>query len=95
MAVIGWNAALADLGWLRLSRFPARLLWSFIHLLYLVQFHNRFLVLAQWMWNYLTRNRSALLIPERNADFSPMEVLAVGPSGLADWRGEPDEVFGS
>ena len=77
MAVIGRNAAVADLGWLRLAGFPAWLLWIFIHLLYLAQFQNRLLVLAQWSWNYITRNRSALLIPERNAAFSPAEVLVV------------------
>ena len=83
MAVIGRNAAVADLGWLRLSGFLAWLLWLFVHLLYLVQFQNRLLVLAQWMWNYVTRNRSALLIPERNAEFTPGEVSATGPSRLA------------
>jgi len=81
--VIGRNAAVADLGWLRLSGFLAWLLWLFIHLLYLVQFQNRLLVLAQWMWNYITRNRSALLIPERDADCSPGEVSAAGPCRLA------------
>ena len=79
MAVIGRNAAVADLGWLRLAGFPAWLLWLFVHLLYLVQFQNRLLVLAQWMWNYVTRNRSALLILEGNADFSPEEVDVARP----------------
>jgi NADH dehydrogenase len=83
LAVIGRNAAVADLGWLRLSGLLAWLLWLFVHLLYLVQFQNRLLVLAQWMSSYITRNRSALLIPERNADFSPGEVSAAGPSRLA------------
>jgi NADH dehydrogenase len=83
MAVIGRNEAVAELGWLRLAGFPAWLLWLFIHLLYLVQFQNRCLVLAQWMWNYITRNRSALLISERNVDFSPGKVSAADPSRLA------------
>jgi NADH:ubiquinone reductase (H+-translocating) len=64
LAVIGRNAAVADLGWLRLSGFPAWLLWIFVHLLYLVQFQNRILVLIQWSWSYFSRNRSALLIPD-------------------------------
>jgi len=64
LAVIGRNAAVADLGWLRLSGFPAWLLWIFVHLLFLVQFQNRILVLLQWAWSYFSRNRSALLIPE-------------------------------
>ena len=83
MAVIGRNAAVADLGWLRVSGLPAWLLWLFVHLLYLAQFQNRLLVLAQWTWNYITRNRSALLIPERNAGCSPEEISAVSPSQLA------------
>jgi len=83
MAVIGRNAAVVDLGWLRVSGFPAWLLWIFIHLLYLAQFQNRLLVLAQWMWSYITRNRSALLISEQNTGFSPGEVAAVRRSRLA------------
>jgi len=83
MAVIGRNAAVADLGWLRVSGFPAWLLWIFIHLLYLAQFQNRLLVLAQWMWSYITRNRSALLISERNTDVSPGELAPARRSRLA------------
>jgi NADH dehydrogenase len=79
MAVIGRNAAVADLGWLRLAGFPAWLLWVFIHLLYLAQFQNRLLVTAQWMWNYITRNRSALLIPEKNTNGSSAEAGSSAP----------------
>lgn len=78
MAVIGRNAAVADLGWLRIAGFPAWVLWLFLHLLYLAQFQNRLLVLAQWTWSYLTRNRSALLIPERNGSCPPVEISAAG-----------------
>jgi NADH dehydrogenase len=56
----------ADLGWLRLSGIPARLLWLLVHLFSMVQFQNRLLVLVQWVWSYFTRNRSALLIPENS-----------------------------
>jgi NADH dehydrogenase len=62
MATIGRAAAVADLGWMRLYGYPAWLVWLFIHLLWLVQFESRILVLVQWTWNYLTRNRSARLI---------------------------------
>ncbi len=64
MAVIGRSAAVAQIGRLRLHSFPAWLVWLFIHLMYLVEFENRLLVLLQWGWNYLTRNRSARLITE-------------------------------
>lgn len=82
MAVIGRNAAVADPGWLRLCGFPAWLLWLFVHLLYLVQFQNRLLVLMQWAWSYFSRNRSALLIPERDADYLSGAVSAKAPSRL-------------
>jgi NADH dehydrogenase len=62
MAEIGRAAAVADLGWLHLSGHVAWLAWLFIHLIYLIQFENRILVLFQWAFNYFTRNRSARLI---------------------------------
>ena len=52
MAVIGRSAAVAQLGRLRLHGFVAWLAWLFIHLMYLVEFENRLLVLMQWGWNY-------------------------------------------
>jgi NADH:ubiquinone reductase (H+-translocating) len=62
LAVIGRSAAVAQLGWLRISGLLAWLAWLFIHLIYLVAFSNRLLVLTQWASNYLTRNRYARLI---------------------------------
>jgi NADH:ubiquinone reductase (H+-translocating) len=62
MATIGAASAVADLGWIKLSGYLAWLVWLFIHILYLVEFENRLLVLVQWGWNYFTRNRSARLI---------------------------------
>lgn len=62
MATIGRNAAIADLGWLRLAGFPAWLLWLFIHIVWLIGFRNRILVLIQWAGAYLTYQRSVRLI---------------------------------
>jgi NADH dehydrogenase len=62
MATIGRAAAIVDLGWIRFSGFLAWLTWLFVHLMYLVAFGNRLLVLLQWAGNYITRNRSARLI---------------------------------
>ena len=62
LAVIGRSAAVAQIGPLRLRGFLAWLTWLFVHLMYLVEFENRVLVLIQWGWNYVTRNRSARLI---------------------------------
>jgi len=65
MATIGRGAAVADLGFVRFSGFLAWLVWLFVHLLYIVEFSNRVLVLLQWSWNYFTRNRAARLITGR------------------------------
>jgi NADH dehydrogenase len=62
MATIGRAAAVADLGWLWLSGWLAWMAWLCIHLVYIIHFDNRVLVLFQWGWNYFTRNRSARLI---------------------------------
>lgn len=64
LATIGHSAAVADLGRLKLSGFIAWLTWLFVHILYLVQFSNRVLVLTQWIFNFITRGRYARLITE-------------------------------
>jgi NADH dehydrogenase len=64
LATIGRHAAVADLGWCRFSGWLAWWVWLFVHLMHIVQFHNRVLVLMQWAWNYFTRNRAARLITE-------------------------------
>src|SRR5262249_55193008 len=66
MATIGRAAAVVDLGWLRLNGYLAWLTWLFVHLIYLIEFGNRLLVLMQWAGNYWTRNRSARLVTGEN-----------------------------
>ena len=66
LATIGRGAAVADLNWLQISGWPAWLLWVFIHLLYIVEFQNRLLILLQWAWLYITFDRSARLITGKN-----------------------------
>ncbi|MGE0827706.1 MAG: NAD(P)/FAD-dependent oxidoreductase [Candidatus Binatia bacterium] len=62
MAIVGRAEAVADIGGRHFSGLFAWLAWLFIHLINLVEFENRLLVLIQWAWNYFTRNRSARLI---------------------------------
>jgi NADH dehydrogenase len=66
MATIGRAAAVAQIGRLKLSGFPAWLAWLFVHLLYLAEFTNRVLVFIQWMWNYFTYRRGVRLILGRS-----------------------------
>ena len=62
LAVIGRAAAVANVFGVHLSGFPAWLVWLFIHLLYIVEFQSRILVLIEWGFLYLTFNRGARLI---------------------------------
>jgi NADH dehydrogenase len=62
LATIGRNKAVADFGKFHFAGFPAWFLWVFVHLMYLVEFENRVLVLVKWVFNYITRNRGARLI---------------------------------
>lgn len=70
MATIGRRLAVGEIGRLRFWGFPAWIAWLFIHLMYLAEFQNRVLVLIQWGWNYVTRNRSARLITAEPTDYS-------------------------
>jgi len=62
VATIGRARAVADLGWLRASGFPAWLLWLAIHIWYLIGFQNRLLVMIRWSFSFITRGRGARLI---------------------------------
>lgn len=62
MATIGRRLAIAQIGRWKLSGSIAWLAWLLVHLMALVRFENRLLVLAQWGWHYLTWNRNARLI---------------------------------
>ncbi|NDJ75959.1 MAG: NAD(P)/FAD-dependent oxidoreductase [Chloroflexi bacterium] len=65
IAVIGRGAAVAEVGRFRFAGWLAWQLWAYIHLTYQLEIENRLLVLVQWLWNFITRSRSALLITDR------------------------------
>jgi len=62
MATIGRNKAVADLKFVHLSGLPAWLAWLFVHIIFLVRYRNRLVVLFQWAWAYLTFDKGARLI---------------------------------
>lgn len=64
MATIGRKAAIAQIGTWKFTGLIAWILWLFIHLIQIVSFESRILVLIQWAWNYLTFSRSARLITQ-------------------------------
>jgi NADH dehydrogenase len=62
MATIGRSRAVAQVGKLQLSGFLAWLAWLSVHILYLIDFRNRLVVLVDWAWAYFAYRRGARLI---------------------------------
>ena len=56
------RATVAETGRFRFSGSVAWLAWLFVHLSNLIEFENKLLVLIQWGWYYMSRNRAARLI---------------------------------
>jgi len=65
LATVGRSRAVAVIGRLKLSGFVAWAAWLCVHIVFLIGFRNRFVVLFTWMWAYLTYERSARLIVAR------------------------------
>ncbi|HEX6761515.1 MAG TPA: NAD(P)/FAD-dependent oxidoreductase [Gaiellaceae bacterium] len=62
LATIGRSRAVAVVKGVRLSGFPAWVIWLAVHITYLIGFENRLIVLTRWAFSYITRNRGARLI---------------------------------
>jgi NADH dehydrogenase len=88
LATIGRARAVAKIGWLRLSGLPAWILWLFVHLLYLVGFQNRVLVLIRWSFSYWSRGRGARLITGRPPSGTPRDGAEADPAAAEPASGE-------
>ncbi len=62
MATIGRAKAIFQAGNIKLSGFIAWVLWAFIHIMYLIGFRNRYRVMAEWVWYYISFKPGARLI---------------------------------
>ncbi|OLD24378.1 MAG: hypothetical protein AUG06_03140 [Actinobacteria bacterium 13_1_20CM_2_65_11] len=62
MATIGRNSAVAQLGRVHLSGFPGWVMWLTVHLVNVVSFRSRILVLINWAWDYLFYDRPIRLV---------------------------------
>jgi NADH dehydrogenase len=71
MAVVGKNFAVLEAGRLRTSGRLTWLIWAVLHILALPQPQNRFRVLPQWIWSYLSGQRSSRLIAEVSPPAEP------------------------
>jgi NADH dehydrogenase len=66
MATIGRSRAITQIGKMHLRGFLAWLAWLFVHLIMLIGFRNRAVVLFTWFWSYVTYRRGARLITSRH-----------------------------
>lgn len=66
MATIGRAKAIAVVAGMEFSGIVAWLLWSFIHIMYLIGFKNRLKVMAEWIWFYVTSRHGIRLITRKN-----------------------------
>jgi len=62
LATIGRSSAIADLPYVKLTGWPAWVLWSLVHIYFLIGFRNRMAVFLDWAWAWLTYARGARLI---------------------------------
>jgi NADH:quinone reductase (non-electrogenic) len=66
LATIGRSKAIADVKGIRVAGFVAWALWLFVHIVYLIGFENRLLVVLRWTISFATRGRGArLIVPAR------------------------------
>ena len=68
MATIGRSKAVAVVGKIKLTGFVAWMAWLSLHLLFLIGFRNKLIVLIQWVYSYFTYKRGARIITELPKD---------------------------
>ncbi len=71
MATIGRNRAVAEIGGAKWGGFTAWMLWLVVHLRSILSVRNKVIVLLNWIWNYVTYDRSLRLILKRNIPVEP------------------------
>ena len=71
MATIGRNRAVAEIGKAKWGGFTAWVLWLVVHLRSILSVRNKVVVLLNWIWNYVTYDRSLRLILKRNVPIEP------------------------
>ncbi len=66
MATIGRSRAIVEMGKFKFGGWFAWVTWLVVHIFYLTGFKNRFFVVLQWAWSYLTFRRGARLIVDKD-----------------------------
>jgi len=68
MATIGKAKAVAVIKGFKLSGLIAWLTWSLVHILFLISFRNKFRVMSEWIWHYITNRPGIRLIVKYTQD---------------------------
>ncbi len=67
MTTIGRAKAVAMLGRMEYSGLLAWMAWCLVHIMFLIGFRNKVMVMTEWMWAYITHQRAARLITDRSS----------------------------
>ncbi|MGM3306190.1 NAD(P)/FAD-dependent oxidoreductase [Anabaena sp. WFMT] len=86
LAMIGQNLAVVDLGFIKLTGFLAWVFWLIIHIYFLIEFDTKLVVVFQWAWNYITRNRRSRLITGKEAFLEVTPVNNSSPSPTTEQK---------
>lgn len=73
MATIGRARAVAEIGSLRIGGFVAWVLWSVVHVSFLIGFRSKLFAILEWSWLYIFWSRGARLITGRRAQPDPVD----------------------
>ena len=75
MATIGRSSAVVETGRVAISGFFAWLMWWVVHILFLIGFRSRIVVIFSWAWSWLTFQRGARLITGEVGPLPPVHEL--------------------
>ena len=89
MATIGRSRAVASIRGVHLSGFIAWLAWLLVHMLYLIDFRSRIVVIVDWMWAYLAYERGSRLITGHRLEVGAP--VSVRPAPVARPAPEPSK----
>jgi NADH dehydrogenase len=65
LATIGRAKAVLQVGNIKASGFTAWIIWAFVHIMALIEFRNRYKVMAEWIWYYLANTHGIRLVTSR------------------------------
>jgi len=68
LAIVGRTYAVADLRFVRFAGFLGWFVWAVVHIYFLIGFANRFFVLLQWSFAFLTKRRQVRIFPSQPED---------------------------